>query len=314
VAALARAWHERQTLRLTLLAAVATLLGATFFSWTQGVSWFTGLYWSVVTVTTVGYGDVTPHNTVGRIIAMATMLTALPLLAGAFGGWASALITLHLRRLWGMTIEAPKDHVVILGFTPLISQVLPDLLATAPAVVMVSSTPPSDLPEGVRCLTGDPTNPHVLAKAHLATARHVVVVGDTDGDVLMTAVEVRHLVPTAPLYALTHSRHAANALKDLGIVHATAAQDVLGQVLVTSWETPHAADLVSALLAASDTHLREEPVPAEWVGRSLATVRGQWPGLLLGLVRADGSVELGVGDEVTVAADDRLVWVSADHA
>jgi voltage-gated potassium channel len=66
------------------LAALFVVLGGVLFSVTQHLPVTTGLYWAVITATTVGYGDVTPHNASGRIVAVGEMLTAIPVFGAAF--------------------------------------------------------------------------------------------------------------------------------------------------------------------------------------------------------------------------------------
>jgi voltage-gated potassium channel len=66
------------------VAAGCVLAGAWAFILTQHVGFVTGLYWAMTTAATVGYGDVTPHNTAGRLVSIAVMLTAIPSLASAF--------------------------------------------------------------------------------------------------------------------------------------------------------------------------------------------------------------------------------------
>ncbi|HTU06851.1 MAG TPA: potassium channel family protein, partial [Trebonia sp.] len=71
---------------LVLLASVAAvvLVGGELFALAEGLPFTTGLYWAITTATTVGYGDVTPHNPVGRLLASLVMLTTIPMLAAAF--------------------------------------------------------------------------------------------------------------------------------------------------------------------------------------------------------------------------------------
>lgn len=84
---------KRPAWQFSASAGLGVVIAASLFSGLQHVSWFEGLYWAVVTVTTVGYGDVVPHDVAARILAMATMLVVIPLLAAAFADWAAALTT-----------------------------------------------------------------------------------------------------------------------------------------------------------------------------------------------------------------------------
>jgi voltage-gated potassium channel len=66
-------------LRYTALLAFLTALAgaAAFRQAEQGESFWDGLYWAITTMTTVGYGDLAPVNTVGKIIAVIVMHVGL---------------------------------------------------------------------------------------------------------------------------------------------------------------------------------------------------------------------------------------------
>ena len=59
------------------LAALVAIAGAAGFSAEEGISFGNGLYWAVTTMTTVGYGDIVPHSTEGKIIAVVVMLVGI---------------------------------------------------------------------------------------------------------------------------------------------------------------------------------------------------------------------------------------------
>ncbi len=299
---------RHQTLTLSLFALGTTLTGALLFAWTQHVSLFVAIYWAVTTVTTVGYGDVTPHNPAGRLVAMATMLTTIPLAGAAFAGWAASMASLHIRRVLGMTLDKMRNHLVVLGDSPLLAHLLPDLMHEHQHVVLVSNVDANHLPADLPSINGDPTNAHVLAKAHLASARQIVVVGQTDGEVLMAALEAKHLAPEVPIFAITHSRRAMQTLKDLGVTHSVAAQDLLGHTVAKSLETPHAADWLVSLLTSEQTTLKEARIAPEWIGQPLSAVRAKSPSMVLGLVQA-GRVAIGVTHDPIIQAEDALLML-----
>ncbi|MCY0900086.1 MAG: ion channel [Firmicutes bacterium] len=292
----------------TTLAGIGTLVGATLFALTQHVSWFTGIYWAIVTVTTVGYGDVVPKDPVGRVVAIGTMIVVIPLVGAVFANWAAAATSLHIGRLFGVhTTSNMTDHLVILGYTPLIPHLLPELLAAHSAVVLVADVDRGQIPDHpqMQFIAGDPTNPHVLAKASLDAAQKIVVVGNSDGDVVMTALEAQQLVPKDIILAVTHSKTAIGALEAVGI-RGIASQDLLGEFLTKSLETPHAFNVLHQILASESVVLEEIPVPDVWVGKPLSQVRANAGGLVLGLVR-NGTFSLGLPDDPTLTTDSTLV-------
>lgn len=57
-------WH----VLITLL--VLTILGGFLFSRVEGIGFFDSLYWAFVTGLTIGYGDITPHTAIGKVLSL----------------------------------------------------------------------------------------------------------------------------------------------------------------------------------------------------------------------------------------------------
>ncbi|MCL4495245.1 MAG: ion channel [Firmicutes bacterium] len=307
-------WHRvsrHQILILTILVFVIMFVAAGLFALTQHVSFFTGIYWAVTTVTTVGYGDVTPHNAAGRVIAMGTMLTAIPLAGVAFGGWTASLVSIHLRKVWGLAMNKMHRHLVILGYSPILVHILPDLSARHTELVLIAPGDINALPTDFPHINGDPTHPHVLAQAHLPEAKQIVVLGETDGAVLMTAIEAHRIAPETPIFSITHSRRAAQTLKDLGLMHSVASQDLLGHTLATSLETPHAADFFVALLTSTRAVLREMPAPDDVLHHPLTDYVPPGPATVLAVIRQN-RVILPTDNPVIEPSDTLLLLTAQD--
>jgi voltage-gated potassium channel len=98
------------------------------------------------------------------------------------------------------------------------------------------------------------------------------------------------------------------ALRDLGVQQSVATSELVARTLAASLETPHAGEMISALVGSRD--VLAEVDPGTSVGKRLSAVRNERPGLVLGLVR-DGEFTLGLGDDPVVAAGDRLLVAEA---
>lgn len=91
---------NRRAAIYTIVAAVGfDLIGAVWFAAVENLSVPTSIYWSVTTATTVGYGDITPHTHIGRVIAVLVMLTVIPLFAATFSLLTTSMTTVHLSKL-----------------------------------------------------------------------------------------------------------------------------------------------------------------------------------------------------------------------
>ena len=80
-------------------AAVLDLAGGIAFAATEHIPVTSGLYWAISTATTVGYGDITPHDPAGRRIAVLVMLTVIPLFGATFSLFTSGLSGIRIERL-----------------------------------------------------------------------------------------------------------------------------------------------------------------------------------------------------------------------
>ena len=62
-------------------AAVVLLGGALFYHFTEGLSWVDAFYFCVITLTTIGYGDITPHTDAGKIFTIFYVFIGIAIIA-----------------------------------------------------------------------------------------------------------------------------------------------------------------------------------------------------------------------------------------
>lgn len=285
---------------------VVLLLGAWLFSLAGGFPFTTGLYWAVTTATTVGYGDVTPHNAIGRLIASLVMLTAIPMLAAAFALVSGAAAAAGVRRILTMHSQFPEGtYRLVVGMSPTVPAILDELASSGIPVVLVADVEPATVRAGVHVVRGDPTDEAAISRARPAGAEQALITGDSDGDVLVSAVLLRKQAPSLTVTALVSSPSVREALRDLGVQQTVSGSELLARTLAASMETPHAGEMLSQL-AGNREVLAEIEAGAAAVGKRLSAVRNERAGLVLGIVRS-GRFSLGIGDDPVVTAGDRLL-------
>lgn len=297
---------------VTLLGSVAlvVLLGAGLFSLAEDLPYTTGLYWAVTTATTVGYGDVTPHNPIGRLIASLVMLTTIPMLAGAFALVSGAAATAGIRRILAMHTQFPEGtYRLVIGMSTTVPAILDELAGAGIPVVLVADVDPATVRDGVHVIRGDATNEAVIARAKPQGAEQALITGGSDGDVLVSAVLLRKRAPSLTITALVDSPSVREALRDLGVQQTVSASELLSRALAASLETPHAGEMLSQLIGSRDSFAEIEAGDAA-IGKPLSAVRSQRAGLVLGLVR-DGDFTIGIGDDPVIAPGDRLLVAGA---
>jgi len=302
---------RHQAVALLSFALTAILVGGGLFSVTEHVSFGTGVYWAVVTASTVGYGDVTPHNTAGRIVAAAVILTAIPLLAAVFALTAGLAAVIQFRRLLGMEHVVPTgDFTVVYGMQPAVPQILEELIAAGRKVVLVADVAPNGVHHRVTLCAGDPTNGEVLKKSHPERAQDALVACPDDGDVLVTCVALRSLAPQLDLIALARSPKIAQALRDIGVTRTLSSDELVAHTLAKSLEAPHAGDLLLQLLDSERYQMDERPVSEAMVGTAAHRVELDPPAIILGVLRGE-TLLAALTEELNLEQGDVMITLAS---
>ncbi len=174
-----------------------------------------GTYWwyFVVTSATVGYGDVFPTSTAGRVVGLYVIVGGIVTLTLLFTQLANALQSVRGKRLRGMVALDLSDHVVLLGYWPgRTERIVAELTADGRFQVAlcawddVAENPMPDQ-AAVHFVRGDLTQEDVMTRACVQRAHTAVIDGRDDNETLAIAVAIDHANPDIHLVA---------AVRDLG--------------------------------------------------------------------------------------------------
>ena len=150
-----------------------------------------GLWWSIVTMTTVGYGDLVPKTTPGRIIGFLTMLSGMGLTSLVTAAFSSLLVAQALAASSGLEAITSVGHTLITGWNDRVEAVIQGLIASTPGgkpeIVLVNLLDQEKLAElkykyrriNLRFVRGDSTSEQALERAGVAKASNCIVMADT---------------------------------------------------------------------------------------------------------------------------------------
>jgi voltage-gated potassium channel len=195
------------TMRILLMLVGILLYGTTGFLYFElsenpDLNWSDALWYSVVTMTTVGYGDFFPKTTSGRmLVGVPLMFLGIGLLGYALSIVATMLVTAKNKELKGMSSFQLADHLVVFNFPGVakIERLLAELyndpaFGRETKVVLIdeelAELPPELVKLGVRFVRGNPTRDDTLVRAGIDRARHAVVLNKKPGDPYMDTLNV----------------------------------------------------------------------------------------------------------------------------
>jgi voltage-gated potassium channel Kch len=174
-----------------------------------------GVWWAVVTVTTVGYGDITPKTPGGRTLGVMLMVAGIGLVSTVAASLAAYFVEQDVnaeRRETARRLSHMVNHVVICGLGRKGMLLARGFLERGYNVVAIeldeTNLSIADLRQlGAIVLTGDATDPELLARARVLTAEDLIAVcgdDDTNADVVIHTNELVRDRAGDPLQGLAH--------------------------------------------------------------------------------------------------------------
>ncbi|USZ67291.1 NAD-binding protein [Halorussus salilacus] len=201
---------------------------------------FDAFYYTLVTASTVGYGDVTP--TTGTARAFATSVVVLGTasfaiaLASILGPAIEARLTSALGKMTETQLELLEDHVIVLGYGDLTEPILSELDGRADFVVVTPD--PQRATElrdrGLKVLTADPSDEEPLERVGIEDARAVLAATNNDAEDALAVLTARQLNPDVRIVAAATDRENVDKLKRAGADTVISPATIGGHLLVRS--------------------------------------------------------------------------------
>jgi voltage-gated potassium channel len=297
-----------------------------------------GVWWAMVTLTTVGFGDITPVTGLGKVVGGVLMVAGLFNLALFAGIVGRTLLTAVLGiREEQFRMSGYIDHLVICGYDPGAHMLLEALRlefdpGASRIVFFAPGERPADLPPELLWVSGDPTKESELGKVRLTHARAAILVASraaapqhADAATILTAFTLRRYLARhqrseerrQPLYVVAEILEAENVehARTAGADEVIETTRIGFSLLAHAIAMPGTAALLTRV-AASGAHSmyvgappEDLALPATFADAARA-VKGRGA-LLLGLRDPDGRRDrLNPPDDDPIEPGARLIYLA----
>ncbi len=299
-----------------------------------------GLWWALVTVTTVGFGDIAPETGLGRIIAGVLMVVGmftLALFAGIVG--TTLLNTVLSVREESFRMMTTLDHIVVCGYDSGARGLLTSLEQELgddthrEVVLFAPGERPPDTPPRFRWVSGDPTKESELEKVRLTHAHTAIIVGprkvspqQADAITILTAFTLRSYLGKQVLNEKrVRTLHVvAEILDEENVAHAvTAGADEVVEsgrlgysMMAHAAAQPGTAEILKRVAAPGSLNVYLGHVPEGLAmpmpyGQLVRRLKDERAALVIGLQDPETHQDrLNPPDHVVVEGDQVLIYLA----
>lgn len=280
----------------------------------DGLSFLDCLYYATVSLSTTGYGDITPVTPGARLINVLVITPLRVAFLIVLIGTTVETLTTQSRQVYQIQRWRNKvrNHIVIVGYgtkgrTAAAAMVGDEV---APADIVVVDEDPTALERaksaGLVTVRGNATDSEVLRLASAQHARAIIVATDSDASAALVTLTARELAPKAKIIAAVRETDNEHLLKQSGADSTVVTAETAGRLLGVAVQTPSVVEMMEDLLTPDRGFaIAEREVTPKEAGGS---PRHQTD-IVLGVVRNDKLIRVDDPEVDALELGDRLLYI-----
>ena len=311
---------SRVRIRVVLLAVLAVIvLGTVVFHVLEDWSILDSLYVTAQTVTTVGFGDLTPQTPAGRAFASIFMMVSVGVVLYALTTTVQAIVHSELFATYGRSRQMSKlrDHFIICGAGRVGSHLIRGLRGVDATFVVIETDPAkvealTDL--NIPVLPRDATLEETLHEAGVEHARGLATCLPDDADNVYVVLTARDLNPGIHIVARAAEEQAESKLIRAGANRVVAPTIIGGHRMAMALTKPAVGDFLDSV-TANHLELGFEQLEVEavstLVGRKLSetVIRSELNIVVVSIRRNDGEIVFNPSGETRIEGGDMLIAI-----
>lgn len=304
---------------LLLMVAIAFVAFFDKDGYSEPLTFIDALYYSAVTLSTTGYGDITPVSQTARLINIFLITPARVAFLMLLVGTTLSVLTEDSRKTlqiqqWRNSV---RNHTIVIGYGTKGRSAIDALIAggAAPTSIVVIDPDPAALnvaeKRGLITVHGNGTKSDVLRVAAVSRARSVIVAPSSDDTAVLITLSVREMAPSAMIVSCVRESENRHLLMQSGADSVVISSETAGRLLGIATVTPPVVEMMEDLLSPDEGFaVAERPIADDEVGanpRHLADI-------VLGVVRSGELYRIDSPEAETVEPGDRLLYVRMNGA
>jgi voltage-gated potassium channel len=255
-------------LSVVLVVVLVGTLGYMALWHAQGGTWMDALFMTVTTITTIGYGEVHPLSTAGRLFTMVLAIAGIGSLFYTLGVVMEYLVAARLadpsgRKKMERRIDALRGHIIVAGLGRVGAQAAQELFHAGSPFVVVDPRPvaaQAAAERGYLFLEGDATDDAVLERAGVRRASGLVVTTNNDATNMYIVLSARVLNPDLSIVSRAADESSLTKLLRAGANRAISPYAIGGHRLAHLILKPTVVDFFETALRTGEDTLNIEDI------------------------------------------------------
>lgn len=302
---------------------VLILSGTLGYVWLEGWQFVEGLYMTVITVGTVGYGEVHPLSANGRIYTMVLIFLSTGAMVYASASLTALILEGELfgllkRNRMNKLIRKLSGHYLVCGDSRIGLHIVEELKRTAQPFIVIDqdhAKVEALIAQNILAIVGDATADAVLLEAGVERAKGLVTTLHTDADNLFVVLTARRLNPKLRIIAKALDEATRDKLQQVGADGVVMPQAIGGMRMASELLRPNVVSFLDIMLRNKDQAIRVDEIRIQdnsaAIGKSLAksgvsTTEGA---SLVALQRRDEPYQFTPNPETKLMAGDVLIML-----
>lgn len=300
--ALTNGVSARQQLLRAMIASILVIAAGTFgYMLLEGWNLSDSFYMTMISITTVGYGEVRPLDLSGRILTALVIVGGISIFGYTVTTLASSLVESEItgrarERRIRSAIESLSEHVIICGFGRVGVSVARELNAEGVPFVLIDSNLDrvgESAALGYLVINGDATDDFVLSSAGIDRATALISALDDDAQNVFITLSARVLNPDIIIASRSSSPETERKLQLAGAQHVVSPYNIAGHRLAGVVVRPRVIEFLDTVIYSAGLEFWLEEIPvsshSRIVGQTIndSNIGRDTGTLLLAIVRAD---------------------------
>lgn len=309
-------------LRFGLLAlAFVILAGIAGYRLIEGWPLIDALFMTIITLTTVGYGEIQPLSPAGRIFTMVLITLGVGFVAYTIGSLTHWMVETQMRQLLGRRklqkqIERLQGHYIVCGFGRMGSTICSELSANSVPFVVIEKDDEvveKDMSQNYLFIQGDSTDDDVLVEAGIHRAAGLIAVAASDVDNVYITLTSRQLNPELFILSRAADETAERKLKQAGASRVISPYQIGAKRMVLAVLRPAVIDFLDAAMCETDFNLQMEEhlvgATSRLAGRSLleSDIRKEHGLIVVAIQRSAGEMVFNPPADTLIEKGDKLI-------